>query len=317
MNNKKNIIVTAIMVLSMFASVSVNAAGLFAGLAEHAIAGALEKITESRSVSSQSGHSFASDQKNRASLENNASSSLCVLSYLDGAAPKILSAVLAQNTQSICYPGYSTLFSGTTRTPLWSGNHLTKERVTGACSMKRKDAFHSYANLPAGMRSELSDFVRSGLDRGHLVSSADSIDASTQADTFSLANMIPQVHENNAGIWEEFENGARNLAMSGHDVYVVSGPLFQGTEVKQLNHRVMIPTHVFKAVYDASNRQSSVYIMTNDKDQDYKVISANELTNWSGIDVFPSVPPELKSQTTNVISPSQRTNCGGIKKIGS
>ncbi|POZ49605.1 DNA/RNA non-specific endonuclease [Methylovulum psychrotolerans] len=64
--------------------------------------------------------------------------------------------------------------------------------------------------------------------------SADMPDQQSQAESFSLANMSPQRHANNAGIWEELENGVRHLALSGHDVYVVSGPLFAGARLKRI-----------------------------------------------------------------------------------
>lgn len=103
----------------------------------------------------------------------NADESLCQASYVDGVAPKILNIKVSEKTQEICYEGYATKFSDITRTPLWSADHLTKDRMTNACAMKRHDAFHPDPNLSADLRSELSDYARSGYDRGHMAPSAD------------------------------------------------------------------------------------------------------------------------------------------------
>jgi endonuclease G len=244
----------------------------------------------------------------------NADESLCQASYVGGMAPKILKTAISQKTQEICYEGYATQFSGVTRTPLWSADHLTKDRVANACTMKRHDAFHSDPNLSVDLRSELSDYARSGYDRGHMAPSADMPDLSSQTESFSLANMAPQLHANNAGIWEKLENGSRNLALSGHDVYMVSGPLFEGSKIKQLKKRVMVPTGFFKAIYDATSKQVGVYVTPNTAENTFTLISADDLAERVGIDIYPMLSSEEKSKAAQVISPAQRTNCGRRKK---
>lgn len=234
---------------------------------------------------------------------------LCEASYANGIAPKILNEKMSAETQEICYQGYATNFSGVTRNPLWSAEHLTKDRIEQACLMKRRNVFHPDPNLPADIRSELSDFAHSGYDRGHMAPSGDMPTPGAQHESFSLANMAPQLHEDNAGIWERLENGTRNLAFKGHEVYVVSGPLFEGEEIKQLRQRLMVPTGFFKAIYDATARQAGVYVTSNTAEQTFDLISVDELSKRAGIDVFPDLPAELKSAKDQVIKPAKRTGC--------
>src|SRR6478735_1893015 len=106
---------------------------------------------------------------------------------------------------------------------------------------------------------------------------------------------------------KDLKNGTRNLALSGHDVYVVSGPLFEGAEIKQLKARVMIPTGFYKAIYDATTRQTGVFITPNTEEQTSAVISIDDLVKRVGVDVFPELPPEVKSLKTAVITPAKRT----------
>jgi len=235
----------------------------------------------------------------------------CEASYFGGTPPKIANPKMGAKTQELCYEGYATLFSGITRTPLWSAEHLTKGRVADACAMKRKDAFHPDPNLPADIRSELNDYKNSGFDRGHMAPSGDMPTPTAQSESFSLANMAPQLHANNAGIWEKLENGTRNLAFSGHDVYMVSGPLFEGAEVKQLKGRVMVPTGFFKAIYDATAKQAGGFVIANNADKTFELASVGDLAKRTGIDVFPGLPADVKSAKNQAISPANRTDCEG------
>jgi endonuclease G, mitochondrial len=44
--------------------------------------------------------------------------------------------------------------------------------------------------------------------------------------SFSMANVVPQVHKLNAGEWEKIEAQVRDLATQLGEVYVVTGPAF-------------------------------------------------------------------------------------------
>jgi endonuclease G, mitochondrial len=159
------------------------------------------------------------------------------------------------------------------------------------------------------MRSELSDYAKSGYDRGHMAPSHDMPTKNAMGESFSLAIMVPQLHANNAGIWEELETGSRNLALSEHDVYIVSGPLFEGEKLKQLKKRVMIPTSTFKAIYDATANRAVVYITPNTAEHTYTVTSVAEAAARLGIDPFPGISPEAKNSSEELISASKKTTC--------
>jgi endonuclease G len=172
-----------------------------------------------------------------------------------------------------------------------------------AKEMKRNDAFHPDDRLSHNERSELEDYARSGYDRGHVVPSADAYDERTQFETFALSNMMPQNSTNNRGLWAGQESAARMLAKSRGEVYVVSGPLFIGSSIKQLNGRVMVPTHLFKAIYDPTTNQAAAYVDTNDEGQDYKVMSMDELTKFAGIDPFPFLKGSARSNAMDLPKP--------------
>ena len=84
----------------------------------------------------------------------------------------------------------------------------------------------------------------------HLAPAADMPDERAQHESFSLANMIPQDPQSNRGLWSGIESAVRGLARNSGELYVVSGPVFQGATLQRLRGRVLVPTHIFKAVYD-------------------------------------------------------------------
>ncbi len=127
-------------------------------------------------------------------------------------------------TQELCFEAFAVLHSRLSRTPLYAAERLTRKNLEAAKALSRKDSFHAEDRLPEGDRAELSDYARSGYDRGHMAPNADMPTRKAQAESFSLANMVPQVHENNAGVWAGIEAAARELAREEGELYVISGP---------------------------------------------------------------------------------------------
>ena len=229
---------------------------------------------------------------------------LCVLSpawatdcpqhYAGGAPPVIVKASLQARTQELCFEAYATMHSGVSRTPLWSAEHLLRANVEAAEQLPRRDSFHPEVGLLLSDRAELSDYARSGYDRGHMAPNGDMPDSTAQGESFSLANMVPQVHANNAGIWAGIEGAVRQLAIREGEVYVVSGPAFIGEQVSSLNGRVLIPTHLWKVVYSPRHEHAGAYLVTNDETRTYSALSVSELERLIGIEPLPGVSQQVR-----------------------
>jgi len=137
-------------------------------------------------------------------------STQCPSHFAGGVAPSVTNPKLKPRTQEVCFQAYAVLHSGISRTPLYSAEHLTRANVESAKTLSRKDSFHPEASLPPKDRAELSDYARSGYDRGHMAPNGNMANRSAQAQSFSLANMVPQVHASNAGIWAGIEGQQGN-----------------------------------------------------------------------------------------------------------
>lgn len=220
--------------------------------------------------------------------------SACPQHFAAGDAPDLLNQRLAAQTRALCYGGYAVLHSGVTRTPLYAAEHLTRERVEAAHAIQRHGTFHADPNLPPEERAELADYARSGYDRGHMAPSADMPDTEQQAQSFSLANMIPQNPESNRDLWSDIEAAMRALARRQGEIYVVSGPIYRGDRIERLNGRVLVPTHVFKAVYDPATGQAGAYLVPNAAGDAWTPLSIRQLQDLTGIDVFPALPRRVK-----------------------
>jgi endonuclease G len=236
----------------------------------------------------------------------------CNLQYLNGRAPYFLNGKLTVKTLQICYLGYDLIYSGVTRTPMTSAEHLTRQRLT-VRHPRRVNAFHPDPNITAADRSELKDYARSGYDRGHMAPSGDMATAQEQEESFSLGNMVPQNHNNNTQLWEGIEAATRALAKHDGELYTVTGPIFYGSLLKRINGRVLVPTYIYKAVYDPRRNQAAAYLVKNAPGMHYAVISIAELESLSGIDPFPSLPENVKQKAMELPAPRAHSRHPGIQ----
>ena len=220
----------------------------------------------------------------------------CPQDFHAGQSPRVFNPKVAADTHPLCLSGFATLFSGVTRTPVYSAEHLTAARIDAARSMVRVNTFHPEAQLPIEVRSELSDYRRSGYDRGHMAPNGDMGDEASQRDSFSLANMIPQDHDDNVRLWEAIEEATRNTAAADGEVYVVTGPLYQGADITALQGRVYVPTGIWKAVYDPIPAIAGAYVADNRPGWEYRRISIADLTKLTGVDASRQLRPRRRTQ---------------------
>src|SRR4051794_35366077 len=227
----------------------------------------------------------------------------CPQFFPHGTAPELVNPKLLPKTREICYSAFTVLHSGITRTPLWAAEHLTRNGLDAAVATERKNTFHEEPRLPPDERADLDDYARSGFDRGHLAPAADMPDEHAQHESFSLANMIPQDPQSNRGLWSGIESAVRGLARKSEELYVVSGPIFQGTTLRRLRGRVLVPTHTFKAVYDPKRNQAGAYLVENGDGDQWRSVSISELQQITGIDPFPGLAASIKDHTMDLPEP--------------
>jgi len=234
-----------------------------------------------------------------------AASTNCPSLFQGGKAPDLIDTSLAERTTTICYNAYSMDASGVTKGPLWSAEHLTAEQIADAGNISRTDSFHAETGIPVADRSELADYKGSGYDRGHMTPAGDEPDAASQKQSFSLANMVPQSHVLNTGKWERIETTVRNMATSDGEVYVVTGPAFDGPTPDTIGaDAVVVPNYTWKAIYDASQGGAAAWECTNVDVPTCEVVSVQSIIDETGIDPFPSLSASVKSHPISLPLPN-------------
>ncbi len=176
------------------------------------------------------------------------------------------------------------------------------EIVDPESEVERSDSFRPDYRVPPMFRADLEDFAGSGLDRGHLVASADQRSIELQnSEIFLLSNMAPQEPRFNRGIWRELEEAVRELNGKKRilETYVICGPIFyfdkpvkfigldDGNEVA-----LPVPNAFFKSVLTESNTgrlQMWSFILPNKKStkpiEDFRV-ATTKVERYAGIQLW-------------------------------
>ena len=223
--------------------------------------------------------------------------------FANARRPEITNPKLAVRLVPLCYEAFAVLHSGVSHTPLYAAERLTSDSVAAARRIDRVDAFHDENALPTDDRARLDDYVRSGFDRGHMAPAGDMPTGSAQAQSFTLANIVPQDRELNRGLWSAIEESVRRLATRRKILFVVTGPIYAGDAVQAINGRVLVPTQLFKALYDPATGEAGAYLVPNRDDAGWQAVSLDALRRIAGLDVFPALSPAAKARAMDLPEP--------------
>jgi endonuclease G, mitochondrial len=225
-----------------------------------------------------------------------ASASGCPQFSPGGEAPVVTNPKMRAATQALCYSDYALLHSGVTRGPLWSAEHLTAQGIEAAKDNTRTNRFFVDKRLPTGARATLDDYRHSGFDRGHMSPAGDRWSKKGMAESFSLANIVPQDPSNNRRIWSRIEQSVRRIVEDSGEAYVVTGPLFSGRQLQTIgDSRVFVPTQLYKVVYLPQRQLAFAVVVDNTPTDTYTVKTVRELEAMSGL-AFPGIPETLKDK---------------------
>lgn len=230
--------------------------------------------------------------------------------YFERGAPIVVSTHDFGDLEEFCYRYFVVLHSTETRGAIWSAMLLTRNMsLRGDCINRQRVGFRVERSLPSSQRASSSDYRGHGADWeiGHMTPADDMPTIPTQKQTFVFSNAVPQAAELNSPTWATLENQIHNLAQEVSDgLYVVTGPVYANQTIRRLNHRVGIPTHIFKAVYDPSADRAIAFIAENRHDASVRQLSLSELGEDFGIVAFPRLPDRVRSNAEEWTLPERR-----------
>jgi endonuclease G len=191
--------------------------------------------------------------------------------------------------------GYALAEDARLKLPVWVQYELRLEDLKDG--VERNTKFVADPSIPAGSRAEVSDYKGSGFDQGHMAPAADMARSQqVMDDCFLLSNIAPQVGVGfNRQIWKKLEDNVRGWVKERGTLTIIIGPAFavEGNKVSYQvigNDFVAVPTHFFKIIVDANNKDNITalaFLMPNKDlrghDLNEYLVSIDEIEQLTGL----------------------------------
>lgn len=167
--------------------------------------------------------------------------------------------------------------------------------------------------LDAQYRWSQDPFYGSGYDHGHLCPSADRLNSyNANYQTFYLTNMLPQVHDFNAGVWANMETWVRNqiTTVSKDTLFVVKGGTIdnasQYTTKNRTGGKLTIPKYYFMAVlmHNSAGYKAMGFWVEHKANTATSlapyVVNIDQLEKLTGIDFFCNLPDNIEDHVESL-----------------
>ena len=169
---------------------------------------------------------------------------------------------ISQTAEIICKNKFAVGFSKKYKTVMWTSIHLTASNLQNE-NVSRKDAFKPDPTVSPAYQSQVSAYVGTGYDKGHMVPFEDVADDEVSAlESFHMTNIAPQIASHNRGIWKSLEYRTRKMTIQKGQSFVITGPIFKAPTLT-LRDGTPIPTAFFKIILIPTTKESYVFIIPN------------------------------------------------------
>ena len=186
----------------------------------------------------------------------------------------------------------------------WVAYQLTYEQINGTIDRRYNEKWKQDPNITTGT-SKVSDYKKSGYDRGHLVPAADmKLNKTSMRETFYMSNITPQHKYCNRYSWKHLEQNLRDLIIEHNDIlYIATGPVLNDRLDNYIGYFVTVPNYFYKVILDYSkNKPKAIgFIIPNidTKDNNYKNLnrfacSIDYIESITGIDFFFNLPDDVE-----------------------
>lgn len=209
-------------------------------------------------------------------------------------------AVPAEITQQIVdYDGFTVSFNADAHQPNYVAWELLESELDGPVG--RTNDFGVDENVAGS--AELSDYRRSGFDRGHMIPAADvKWSQSAMEASHLLTNICPQDHRLNSGAWGALENNCRKWAKRDSAIIIICGPVLSDYMPRSIgggDRKIPVPERFFKVVVApfANPPRGIGFLMNNGVVEggiQATAVSIDEVESVTGFDFFAALPDDIE-----------------------
>lgn len=147
---------------------------------------------------------------------------------------------------------------------------------------ERKDSFRVDERLPKNQQAALSDYRKSGKDKGHVVPAGDAVGPDQMRETFRLTNMTPQDPVLNREAWRELEYSTRGLAIRARqEIKVLTGAVYSSAGATIGKNMIPVPQSYYKIAYTPTG--TVAHYADNNNSGIIKNTTVDDLSHFSGI----------------------------------
>lgn len=202
------------------------------------------------------------------------------------------------------YTGFRLCYRESYEVAEWVSYTITRDELVKESS--RTNDFREDESISTGSAS-LSDYYRSGYDRGHLAPAADMAwSRESMSESFFMSNMTPQTPSFNRKIWMYLESQVRIWADRYGEVTVVTGPVLErnASEYKTIGeNEVCVPEWFYKVLLvktEDGDVQTVGFLIPNEGWSgtfwDYAV-AVDEVEKRTSLDFFSALDDETENRT--------------------
>ncbi len=201
---------------------------------------------------------------------------------------------------SLFRTGYILQYDPLKRIPVWVAWRLTADHTDG--NHKREGIKFTEDEDVEDPRATDADYRGSGYDRGHMCPSGDNKwSRKAQEESFLFTNICPQLHNLNAGDWNELEKRCRHWAKAYGEVYIVCGPVLLNKKHKTIGrNKVVVPEAFFKVVLRLGDDPQAIGFIYRNEERNSAMSSyvntVDDVERITGLDFFASLPTEMEKQ---------------------
>ncbi len=215
----------------------------------------------------------------------------------------------AQNLRLLKNTGYLSGYDDTAGNPAWVAYKVfePKSFETGT-----RPAFET--DLRTRARVSPEDYTHSRFDRGHMAPNqamGACYGEVGQRESFLMSNIVPQLHEVNAGLWKDLEQRIlKRFTRSLGEIRVLCGPIYDApATTKKLRGKVAVPDAFFLVVVDCDESRGNAlhtlaFIIPHQKnlsnDARKYLVSIREIERRTGLNFFPQLEPAVQDALETV-----------------